>query len=411
MLVHGGYLKIVTHPHQISNSVLNKSMYRSKLILSMLVVVLFALPTLAKAETLAIKTPYIVIDIKTGEILAQQKANDRWYPASLTKLMTAYVTFKAIQRNEIEAGSPVVISAAAQKQPPSKMGYKKGVKLRIDTALKIIIIKSANDVSHALGEAVAGNLKAFVVRMNQEAKRLGMSNTQFTNSNGLHNANQYSSARDMALLSAQILKEFPQYAYMYEAAAIKTPSKTHYSYNLLLERFKGANGMKTGFVCASGYNLVGSATRNERSLVAVLMGTSSQTQRAVSAAHLLDAGFKTHPSNQATIYNTNPIKGAKPKNMRPILCTQEARNSRYDPGAGKAKIKSTHLYARRISSKILSITTGGITATASAASYINIGKIPVPTKRPKTQLNVGNIVFKTIGSAATGEIPLPTKRP
>ncbi len=166
------------------------------------------LTTQVNAEKLTLKNPYIVIDAKSGEILAEQNSNSRWYPASLTKLMTAYVAFRAIKAGDVQTGSPVVISAAARKQPPSKMGYKKGVKLRIDTAIKIIIIKSANDVSHALAEAISGNLKAFVASMNGEAKRLGMNNTQFANSNGLHSPNQYSSARDLALLSAQILKEY-----------------------------------------------------------------------------------------------------------------------------------------------------------------------------------------------------------
>ena len=385
-------------------------MYRSNLIVSILALVFFILPFSAKAEKLGLKNPYIVIDANSGEILAGQNIHDRWYPASLTKLMTAYVTFRAIKAGDIEAGSPVIISDAARRQPPSKMGYKKGIKLRIDTALKIIIIKSANDVSHALGEAVAGNLKNFVARMNSEANRLGMINTRFANSNGLHSANQVSSARDMALLSAQILKEFPQYAYMFEAAAIKTPVKTHYSYNLLLERFKGANGMKTGFVCASGYNLVGSATRNGRSLIAVVMGTSSQTERAVSAAHLLETGFQNAGSKKGNIYSA-ASRGNQPKNMRPILCTEKARSSRYDPGAGQAKISSAHLHPRRVSAKILNITTGGTDGPASAATFANIGEIPIPTKRPKNLLNVGNIVLETIGSPATGNIPLPTKRP
>ena len=276
--------------------------------------------------------------------------------------------------------------------------------------LKIIIIKSANDVSHALAEAVSGNLKAFVASMNQEATRLGMNNTRFVNSNGLHNTGQYSSARDLALLSAQILNEFPQYAYMFEAVAIKTAVRTHYSYNLLLERFLGANGMKTGFVCASGYNLSGSAQRNGRTLIAVVLGTASQTERAVSAAHLLDEGFKSNISS-GNIYDSQPPKDAKPKNMRPILCTEQARNSRYDPGAGQAKISSSHLYPRRISSNILDITTGGVDAPASSAFFANLAKIPVPTKRPDYSLDVGKIVLKTIGTAATGKIPLPTKRP
>lgn len=385
-------------------------MYRSNLIVSILTVFFLILPFGAKAEKLALNNPYIVIDVNSGDILAGKNINDRWYPASLTKLMTAYVTFRAIKSGKIEAGSPVIISSAAGKQPPSRMGYKQGVRLRIDTALKIIIIKSANDVSHALAEAVAGSLKNFVAQMNSEANRLGMTNTKFANSNGLHNPNQVSSARDMALLSAQILKEFPQYAYMFEAAAIKTPGKTHYSYNLLLERFKGANGMKTGFVCASGYNLVGSATRNGRSLIAVVMGTASQTERAVSAAQLLEAGFQNTGSRIGNIYSA-ASQGNKPKNMRPVLCTEQARSSRYDPGAGQAKINSPHLHPRIISSKILNITTGGIDGPASAASFANIREIPIPTKRPKNLLNVGPIVLETIGSAATGNIPLPTKRP
>lgn len=390
-------------------------MYRSQFIVSILALLIFLVPNFAKAEALSTKNPYIVIDANSGEILATQNANDRWHPASLTKLMTAYVTFRAIKTGQIEIGSPVIISAAARKQPPSKMGYNKGVKLRIDTALKIIIIKSANDVSHALGESVAGSLNSFVGRMNQEAQRLGMINTKFTNSNGLHNAGQYSSARDMAFLSAQILKEFPQYAYMFEATGIKTPTKTHYSYNLLLERFPGANGMKTGFVCASGYNMAGSAIRNGRTLIAVVMGTSSQTQRAVTTAHLLEAGFKTNTSNNGNIFTTPPTKGAAPKNMRPILCTAKAKAERYNPGAGQANIKSSHLHQRRISSKILNIKTGNVNAppsTASSASFFTIqGTVPVPSKRPNYILEVGEIILKTIGTARTGKLALPTARP
>lgn len=389
-------------------------MYRYRLIVSTFALLILMLPFKVHAESLTTKRPYILIDAQSGAILASQKANDRWHPASLTKLMTAYVTFRAIKQGEIKEGSPVVISAASTKQPPSKMGYKQGVKLRIDTALEIIIIKSANDVSHALGQSVAGSLNNFVSRMNKEAKRLGMVNTRFTNSNGLHNKNQYSSARDMALLSAQILKEFPQYAYMFESVGIKTPAKTHYTYNLLLERFNGANGMKTGFVCASGYNMVGSASRNGKNLIAVVLGASSQTDRALSAAHLLETGFKSASSVGKTVYN-NVQRGANPVNMRPILCTQKARSSRYDPPAGQANIKSSHLNKRSISNKIINIKTGGVNAPASTAAgnlaTSIIGNIPVPTKRPNTALPVGQITLETIGSPATGKISLPKPRP
>jgi len=331
--------------------------------------------------------PHILIDIDTGEILSSHKAENRWYPASLTKLMTAYVTFRAIANGELEDGSPVFISHAATRQPPSRMGYKKGVKLRVDTALKIIIIKSANDVSHALGEAVAGSVPNFVARMNAEAKRLGMTNTRFTNTNGLHNKNQFSSARDMALLTASIKRKFPQYNYMYEAVAIKTPVKTHYSYNLLLERYPGTTGMKTGFVCASGYNMVATAKRNGKHLVAVVLGRSSQTDRAVSAAKLLNSGFDRSASSKGNLYSANTQVGLQPVNMRPILCTEQARANRYDPGAGQAKIQSTYLKPRQVSKNILNVRHGGVDAPAGQA-YLSAklavkSSVPTPTPSPR----------------------------
>lgn len=383
--------------------------YVSRVVLSMFILGLFT--QMAIAQDISTKNPYILIDVASGNILAEQKSNDRWYPASLTKLMTAYVTFRAIKAGEIEEGSPVVISAAARRQPPSRMGYKEGVRLRIDAALKIIIIKSANDVSLALGEAVAGSLSAFVERMNAEARRLGMVNTRFRNSNGLHNEAQYSSARDMALLSAQILREFPQYAYMFEAAAIKTPSATHFSYNLLLERFKGANGMKTGFVCASGYNMSASATRNGRTLVAVVLGTDSQTDRAVTAAQLLEKGFKSN-SGLGNIFANPAIKGANPVNMRPVLCTEEVRATQYNPGAGQARINSPFLNPRSPSAKILDVRTGGITAQPGKGAGLEIAsRIPVPTPRPDKIPDVGDVILKPLHTPSSGNLAVPTQRP
>ena len=384
-------------------------MYRSTLLFSMLLMLncTFATNGLSK------EYPYILVDVNSGHILSSNKANDRWYPASLTKLMTAYVTFRAIAAGEIKEGSPVIMSHQATRQPPSRLGYKKGVELRIDTALKIIIIKSANDVSYALAEAVAGSLSGFVDRMNSEARRLGMDNTSFANSNGLHSNSQFSSARDMALLATRIFREFPQYAHMFEAVGIATPARKHYSYNLLLERFEGANGMKTGFVCASGYNMVASATRNGRTLVAVVLGRSSQTDRAVSAAKLLNAGFRNGRTDQSVFTPVN--RGANPINMRPILCTEQARAQRYDPGAGQAKITSPHLKAREISNKVLEIRTGGIDAAASDAflsrALTPSGKVPVPKVRPNYNFSKGVIELVAIGKSATGNIPLPTPRP
>ncbi|MEM7069599.1 MAG: D-alanyl-D-alanine carboxypeptidase family protein [Pseudomonadota bacterium] len=382
-------------------------MYRSLCLLSILLVN-WAITFSVNAQ----ETPYITVDVRSGEVLSQYRPDHRWYPASLTKLMTAYVTFRAIQAGEIADGSPVEISTAATRQPPSRMGYKKGVRLRMDTALKIIIIKSANDVSLALAEAVAGDLKSFVGRMNYEAARLGMSNSRFVNSNGLHDSGQFTSARDMALLSARILTEFPQYAYMFEAVAIKTPVKTHYSYNLLLERFPHTTGMKTGFVCASGYNMVASANVGARHVVSVVLGRSSQTDRAVAAAKLLQESANS--GGLGTIYGQRPT-GALPKNMRPILCTKAAREGRYEPGAGQANIKSAYLNARTKSENILAINVGGVDAAPSDAwlsrKLAVKGKIPVPVKRPNFDPVSGQIKLVAIGVAKSGQIAVPTPRP
>lgn len=371
---------------------------------------------LLATTTMAIAAnPHILVDVNSGEILSQNKANDRWHPASLTKLMTVYVTFRAIAAGELEEGSPVIISKLASRQPPSKMGYKAGTRIRVDTALKITVVKSANDVSVALAEAVAGNMKNFVARMNKEARRLGLINTHFTNSNGLHAKDQYSSARDMVFLSAQILREFPQYAYLFAAPTLKTAKKTYFSYNLLLERFAGANGMKTGFVCAAGYNMVASAKREGKFLLAAVMGRTSQTERAVAAAKLLTQGFEGNISSTGNLYTSAPTKGRKAKNMRPIICTQEARKKRYDPAGGKAVIKSAYLTKQVKSSNALKIRIGGIDGKTSDA-YLSqkfrfAGKIPVPVKRPRyVLLNVdGDEITKPI--AIRGAIPVPVYRP
>ena len=370
---------------------------------------------LASTTNVMAANPHILVNVKTGEILSQSGANDRWHPASLTKLMTVYVTFRAIAANELEEGSPVIISKLASRQPPSKMGYKAGTKIRVDTALKITVVKSANDVSVALAEAVAGNMKKFVARMNKEARRLGLINTHFVNSNGLHSKNQYSSARDMVFLSAQILREFPQYAYLFAAPTLKTGKKSYHSYNLLLERFPGATGMKTGFVCAAGYNMVASAKRDGKFLLAAVMGRASQTDRAVAAAKLLTEGFYEKTSSIGNLYSTPPTKGRKAKNMRPILCTPEARKKRYDPAGGKAVIKSAYLTTQIKSDNALKIKIGGIDGKTSNA-YLSqkhqfAGKVPIPMKRPRYVALIVDDNQAANPHDVHGTIPIPTFRP
>jgi D-alanyl-D-alanine carboxypeptidase len=235
--------------------------------------------------------PSIVVDVTAGTILSGEDIDQRWHPASLTKLMTALVVFRMLERGDVTLASPVKVSALALKQQPSKMSYPVGTMMRLGDALPMMIVKSANDISVAIAESTAGSVANFVAEMNREAFRLGLANTVFTNPTGLHDERQFTSVRDLAIIAGEIRRSFPQYAEYYTHDAIIVAKVTLPSFNLLIGRFEGADGMKTGFVCASGYNQVGSATRNGRTLIGVVLGRSSQNDRAETLADVLTQGF------------------------------------------------------------------------------------------------------------------------
>jgi D-alanyl-D-alanine carboxypeptidase len=233
--------------------------------------------TLAVHSSTALAGASILVDVQSGAVLAQENAFQRWYPASLTKLMTAYIAFSAIKSGKLTVDSPIIISANAAKQPPSKMGYKPGNRLSLDNALKIMLVKSANDIAVAVGEAAGG--ENYPDAMNAAAAKLGMSGSHFTSANGLHSTQNYSNARDLAVLSRALRADFPELAGYFKFEAIQYGDHVERNYNILLGRFAGADGMKTGFVCASGFNMVGTATRDGRTLVAVVLGEESQVGR------------------------------------------------------------------------------------------------------------------------------------
>jgi len=278
-----------------------------------------------------LSAPYISVDVQTGEVLAHSQAFDRWYPASLTKMMTAYVAFKAIEAGEINLDTPITLSAAAAKLPPSRSGYKAGSQLTLDTALTITLVRSANDLAAAIGDAVSGSQKAFVARMNAEAKRLGMNGTHFANANGLPHEQNYSTARDMAVLAVQIRREFPQYAHYFSIPALDFgDGNPQNNSNNLIGRYRGADGMKTGFICASGFNLAASATRNGRSIVAVVLGAERIDQRENLAAELLTKSFASKRGNRENLSTLRPYgnKLTQATNLRPLICSEEAYAAR-----------------------------------------------------------------------------------
>lgn len=394
-----------------------KSACASFLVLALICLGAFALAIAAgnenaHAEEPLPDVPYVLVDSNGNTVIAHNRMDERWHPASLTKLMTAYVTFRAIEAGEITAGSPVTFTANAAATPPGKMGYRKGTVLRFDMALYTLIVKSANDVAVALAESLAGSVPAFVERMNAEAGRLGLTNTRFKNPNGLHDGDQYISARDMVILSSAIWNEYPQYRQMFETPTIEAEGKRYTSYNFLLERFQGTTGMKTGFVCSAGYNIVASAERGGKRLVAVVFGASSQTERAEMAARLLLKGFAgSSGTSMADIPVPSQSRG--PTDMRPILCTQKARESRYDPASENAVLNSPYLEKRTITTAPFSVTLGGIDGEPSAAwlerKFIP-ARIPLPVKRPDYQV-VTLDDDATSSSTLRGTIPVPTRRP
>lgn len=263
---------------------------RSTLTALVLAGVAVLLPTVADAQ---FAHSWLVFDAKTGEVLDKKDAHQAWYPASVTKLMTAYVTFQALRQGRIRMTSPVVQTAASSVQPPSKMGFPVGTVVTVDNALKIIMVKSANDVAWALGEAVSGSKDAFVDEMNRESRRLGMTGTVWGNPNGLPDASQYTNARDLAILARALIREFPEHAGYFKLPGIQFGKRVIRNHNHLMDRFPGTDGMKTGFICASGFNVVASVNRDGRRIVAVVLGSPNARSRAEKAAELFTRAYQS----------------------------------------------------------------------------------------------------------------------
>nr|WP_210314512.1 D-alanyl-D-alanine carboxypeptidase family protein [Rhizobium lentis] len=256
--------------------------------------------------SLAQANPHILVDVQTGRVLEHEEAFRKWYPASLTKLMTVYTIFDAIRAGQISLDTPIVISKRAAAQPAAKMYFKPGQKLTLDSALKILMVKSANDIAVAVAEAVGGTQEGFVTRMNGEALKLGMTDSHFVNPNGLPGKGQYTTARDLAVLTVALRRDFPQYAGYFALEGFTTGQQNVPNLNMLIGRFAGADGMKTGFICASGFNQIGSATRNGRTLVSVVLGTDSLAARADATANLLQKGFTTQFPGSDTLGSLKP---------------------------------------------------------------------------------------------------------
>ncbi|TPN49239.1 MULTISPECIES: D-alanyl-D-alanine carboxypeptidase family protein [unclassified Mesorhizobium] len=358
--------------------------------------------------------PVVVFDLKSGQILQHQDAFKRWYPASLSKLMTAYVTFRAIAAGEVQLDSPIKVTKHSAAEPPSKMGFKPGSVMRLDNALKMMLVKSANDIAMAVGENIGGSQAAFAERMNAEAVRLGMNGTHFVNPNGLYSPDQYTTARDLAVLVMAIRREFPQYAPWFSIEGLAVGKKAIPNYNLLIGRYPGADGMKTGFVCPSGFNMIGSATRNGRSLVAVVLGERSAVSRAEAAARLLDQGFGAPAAGSATVATLAPYGDTvSPNDMHDEVCRKKTpeEQSEAPPALAKDVPKSPYQVKLDHVPTLVAVGLGGATGPAPKAMLDQGGQeyadVPIPTWRPDKPQPAGTGP-KVAGADAQGDRPAKT---
>jgi len=281
----------------------------------------------AKAE------PALVFDLKSDLVIYSEEADRLWHPASLTKLMTAYLLFEALKANKVTMDSDLVNSKNARAQPPSKIGLPLGATLKVKKGIEILIVKSANDVAVMIAEKVGGTEPNFIKLMNATAKRLGMNSSKFYNPHGLPHKQQVTTARDMGKLARALIRDFPEHNHLFSLGSVKLGKRRMRSHNGLLRTYPGADGMKTGFVCASGFNVVASATRNGRRFVAVVLGSRSTKARRARATKLLDHAFANYwwktlfPINfSAVSVGSDLNKG--PANMRSIVCNYRPKKKK-----------------------------------------------------------------------------------
>ena len=271
----------------------------------------------------------LVVEADTGKVLHADQATTPWYPASITKIMTAYVALRAVKEGRMKLDSLLKVSVNAAAAAPTKMGFPPGTTVTLDNAIKMLMVKSANDIAVVVAEGVGGSVEGFSDLMNSNARRLGMTQSNFVNPHGLPADQQITSARDMAILARTVLREFPEYNYYWSLPGIRLGKRIYRNHNNLMGRYEGTDGMKTGFICASGFNVVATATRNGKRLIAVVLGSPSPAVRAVKAAQLFERGFQVRPLSWLTPglgqLDTLQPTNIDPPNLRDTVCGKGRR--------------------------------------------------------------------------------------
>ena len=304
-----------------------------------------------------------VMDARTGKQIYSQNADTRLHPASLTKMMTLYMAFNAIERGQVRLDSKFLVSSHAASQPPSRLGLKPGQRIELRYLIRAAAVKSANDAATVIGEGLAGSEQKFAAQMTQMARALGMKNTQFRNANGLTASGHFSTARDMSTLGRRLFYDFPQYYSIFSRrsadAGIATVSSTNKRF---LDSYEGADGIKTGYTRAAGFNLTASAKRGSKRIVATVLGGTSTAHRNAVMAELLDAGFGKAPTR------VREVKPAPPQLMveKKVRRTVQVARNQPDATAAQVQLASSDRPVARAST-VAVVTPAAISAAVSRA--------------------------------------------
>ncbi|MBF0356910.1 MAG: D-alanyl-D-alanine carboxypeptidase [Alphaproteobacteria bacterium] len=253
------------------------------------------------AQAREVRYASIVVDANSGEVLHSVNPNQRNFPASLTKLMTLYLVFDELKHKRLKLTDRITFTDNAEAQAPSKLGLHAGQSITVEQGILALVTRSANDVAVAFAEHIGGTEEDFSRLMTAKARALGMSRSTFVNASGLPNSEQLSTAHDMATLARAHIQQFPEYYAYFQVRKFRFNGQTIFSHNRMLQSYKGAEGMKTGYIRASGFNLVAAAKRDGRRLVGVVFGGDTASQRDRQMAHLLDKGFSTSSTGRSKL--------------------------------------------------------------------------------------------------------------
>jgi D-alanyl-D-alanine carboxypeptidase len=297
--------------------------FRSVSFVAFILAAAFLLATPASANS---KYAAYVMHADSGDVLFDRYADGTRYPASLTKMMTLYLLFEALEAGELKLDSKITVSARAAGQPPSKLGVSSGSTIEVETAIKALVIKSANDIAVAVAEELAGSEWRFAQEMTSKARTLGMYRTTFRNASGLPNSKQVTTAKDMATLGRRVVQDFPQYFHYFADESFTWDGRTYRTHNALVKTFDGADGLKTGYTRRSGFNLTTTAARDGNRLIGVVLGGRSSRTRDAHMRKILDDAFaeiEKKPTLIAALHRNKPSPRLKPT----LVAAMAAKNN------------------------------------------------------------------------------------